>query len=231
MENLKEILKKDNFSFTDIGFANVDTGRKSRCGSPEVIYCKGKNNKELKKIAQQMTNCSPFIATKVSSSQSKIFKDIFPKGIYKQRGQIFTANRTSDKLKGNILILTAGTTDLPIAEEALATAEAYGADVSVKSDVGVAGVHRLLARRDEILKSTVIIVVAGMEGALPSVVSGLVSQPVIAVPTSVGYGASFEGLAALLAMLNTCAPGVAVMNIDNGFGAGYFAASILKTKV
>jgi hypothetical protein len=217
-------------SFTELGFANVDWGRSLRCGAPEVIFCKGKRLEEIKKIALSLSEDGQVIATKASGEIGEELKKIFPRGNYHKKAGMFVSNPPAlNNESARVAVMTAGTSDIPVAEEAAVTLSAFGINAETFYDVGVAGIHRILSKIDSIAKADVLIVVAGMDGVLPSIVSGLVSKPIIAVPTSVGYGANFEGLSALLTMLNSCAPGVAVMNIDNGFGAGYFAASILRS--
>ncbi len=215
--------------FEDLGFAKVDTHRSVRKGFPEVVYCPGKSDAQISQIVGELAaNSNVVLATRATAKTFRAVKAAL-KGkavAYHDAAKMIVVGELPRRRTGRVLVVTAGTSDLPVAEEAALTAEAMGARVERLTDVGVAGVHRLLEHRQELAKANAIVVVAGMEGALPSVVSGLVDRPVIAVPTSVGYGASFDGLAALLAMLNACSPGVAVVNIDNGFGAGYLAAQI-----
>ncbi|HEV8595556.1 MAG TPA: nickel pincer cofactor biosynthesis protein LarB [Thermoplasmata archaeon] len=218
--------------FEDLGFAKVDTHRSLRRGFPEVVYCPGKTDAQITRIVERLAaDSNVVLATRATPATfRKVRSALRGKEVaYDETAKLIIVGRPPKTRKGRILIVTAGTSDLPVAEEAARTAEAMGARVDRLTDVGVAGVHRLLEHRAVLAKAKVIVVVAGMEGALPSVVSGLVDRPVIAVPTSVGYGASFDGLAALLAMMNACSPGVAVVNIDNGFGAGYLAARINAT--
>ena len=212
----------------DLRFARVDGHRALRKGFPEVIYCEGKTPDQVAKIARSILRHNEnLLATRADAKAFRAVKRAFPRARYHQAARAITVTRKAlPKRGGTIAVLCAGTTDIPVAEEAVVTAEIMGNRVKRFYDVGVAGLHRLLAVNDELLRATVLIVVAGMEGALPSVVGGLVDKPVIAVPTSVGYGASFGGIAALLAMLNSCASGVTVVNIDNGFGAGYAASLI-----
>ncbi|MBI5124176.1 MAG: nickel pincer cofactor biosynthesis protein LarB [Candidatus Omnitrophica bacterium] len=216
------------FSYKDLGFAKVDCHRAGRRGFPEVIFGKGKTPGQIIKIAKEIISHDGILL--VTRTDRKVFlklKKTCPKARFEEKANIiyFTSKKTALK-KGTVLIVTAGTSDLDVANEARVTLEVMGNPVKMLCDVGVAGIHRVLDKRDILESASVIIVIAGMEGALASVVSGLVSKPVIAVPTSVGYGASFEGLAPLLTMMNSCSPGVAVVNIDNGFGAGYFASLI-----
>ena len=219
----KALKQLQNFSYENMGFAKIDHHRELRSGLPEVIYSKGKSVTQIKKIITSLSKAkSDILATKLSNEAYKSLKPSLPKkAIYNNQSQILVIkNKKSIAKKGLITIITAGTSDIPIAEEAAATADLLGSRVETIFDVGVAGLHRLLDNIKKIDKARVIIVVAGMEGALASVVGGLVSQPIIAVPTSVGYGTSFGGISALLTMLNSCATGIAVVNIDNGFGAG-----------
>jgi NCAIR mutase (PurE)-related protein len=214
--------------YEDIGFAKLDTHRDLRRGFPEVIFCKGKTVDQVVAIFDTLsTNERRVMATKADSEVFEAVSKTCPKATYNEQAQIILAGPSDNyKTEKKIAVVSAGTSDIPVAEEAAVTAEVMGNPVDRLYDVGVAGIHRLLHNKDTLFKASVIIVVAGMEGALASVVGGMVNRPVVAVPTSVGYGASFHGLAALLSMLNCCAPGVAVMNIDNGFGAGYFAAIV-----
>ena len=218
-----------SFSYENMGFAKIDHNREARSGLPEVIYSKGKSVTQIKKIIASLSKAkSDILATKLSADAYKSLKPSLPKkAIYNKQGQILIIrNKKLIAKKGLITIVTAGTSDIPIAQEAETTADLLGSRVETIFDVGVAGLHRLLDNIKKIEKARVIIVVAGMEGALASVVGGLVSQPIIAVPTSVGYGTSFGGVSALLTMLNSCATGMAVVNIDNGFGAGCMAHRI-----
>ena len=218
-----------NLPYENIDFAKIDHHRELRNGSPEVIYCPGKTVPQIKKIIQSLRKAdSNILATKLTGDAYKKLKTSLPKNAeYNEQGQTLAIRNTkSVQNKGLITIITAGTADIPVAEEAAATARLMGSRIETIFDVGVAGLHRLLDNMEQIHKARVLIVVAGMEGALASVVGGLVSQPIIAVPTSIGYGASFGGVSALLTMLNSCAIGIAVVNIDNGFGAGCMAHRI-----
>jgi pyridinium-3,5-biscarboxylic acid mononucleotide synthase len=214
--------------FEDLGYAKVDHHRAVRTGMPEVIYATGKTPAEVAEIFAVMARGGGnVLATRANEEKFNAVHQAVPDAVYHPRSGCITLRQDkSHRGHGTITVLCAGTSDLPVAEEAAVTAELMGNKVDCLHDVGVAGLHRLLAYREQLAKSSVLIVCAGMEGALPSVVAGLVGAPVIAVPTSVGYGASFNGLAALLGMLNSCAPNVAVVNIDNGFGAACFASSI-----
>src|SRR5581483_2907237 len=214
--------------FEDLGFARVDHHRRLRSGMPEVIFSQGKTPTQVAKIFKSMAaQGGNVLANKATSEHFRAVKKIIRKAEYRELARAIILQQDSTNYgKGTVVIISAGTSDIPVAEEALATAEVMGNTVAHLYDVGVAGIHRLLAEREVLEKAQVIIVCAGMEGALPSVVGGLARVPVIAVPTSVGYGASFNGLAALLGMLNSCASNVSVVNIDNGFGAGYVASMI-----
>lgn len=216
--------------YKDLGFAKLDNHRIMRKGFTEVVYCGGKSLKQIEKIVENlMHRKGPLLLTRASPELFSTLKKRYPDLRYNELAKaVFLKRDIRRGKKGYVLIVTAGTSDIPVAEEARVTLDVMGSEAKVLYDVGVAGIHRVLDRKALLNKAKVIIVVAGMEGALASVISGLVSMPVIAVPTSVGYGASFKGLSALLTMLNCCSPGVAVVNIDNGFGAGYFAALINK---
>jgi len=216
--------------YEDIGFAHIDNHRELRQGFPEVIYAEGKTKEQTRAIFQRLLSDSAksVMATRVSPDTAAFVREAAPEAVYDEAARILYVRRNVEPPDEDrrILVLTAGTSDIPVAREAALTAELMGNTVDACFDVGVAGIHRLFAHENEIRRASVIIVVAGMEGALASVVGGMTAQPVIAVPTSVGYGASFHGLSALLAMLNSCAAGVAVMNIDNGYGAGVLASKI-----
>ncbi len=214
--------------FADLGFAKVDTHRALRKGFPEVVYGAGKTADQIVSIARKISeNEKRLLITRVTSAQAKAIRKRIKSATYHAMARCITIeSKPFPKRPGTIAIVCAGTSDLPVAEEAAITAEIMGNTVIRIYDVGVAGLHRLLARLDDLLSAHVLIVVAGMEGALPSVVAGFVRKPLIAVPTSIGYGASFGGVAALLGMLNSCGSGVTVVNIDNGFGAGYAASQI-----
>ena len=216
--------------FTDIGFARVDTDRRARCGFGEVIFGQGKTPEQVAAIARVILEKEPvLLVSRASSEQYAAVAGGMADAVWHASARCITVERGKlPALPGSVAVVCAGTSDLPVADEAAVTLEVFGVKVVRVTDVGVAGIHRLLAVRDALEAATVVIVVAGMEGALPSAVAGLVSRPVIAVPTSVGYGASFGGLAALLGMLNSCGSGVTVVNIDNGFGAAYAAAQILR---
>jgi hypothetical protein len=219
--------------FEDLGFATIDHHRALRCGFPEVIFCLGKTPQQVAAIAGRlMAGGAEVLATRADPAAYEAVRAACPSAEYHEAARMIICARKEKKLPpGKILIVSAGTSDIPVAEEALVTAELLGNRVEKLYDVGVAGIHRLLQRADQVFEANVLIVVAGMEGALASVVGGLTSRPVVAVPTSIGYGASFGGLAALLAMLNSCASSVCVVNIDNGFGAGYIASLINHTNL
>ena len=221
-----------SFPYEDLGFAKLDHHRHLRRGFPEVIFCESKTSEQVVAIVSAMAKreCN-VLATRVSPETSEAVLAVFEKAVYNEAGRTLTLlAHPIGRRKGDVTVISAGTSDIPVAEEAAVTLEMMGCRMQRVYDVGVAGIHRLFDRASDFSKSDAIIVVAGMEGALASVVGGLVECPVVAVPTSVGYGASFGGLAALLGMLNSCSPGVAVVNIDNGFGAGYFAGVIARGK-
>jgi len=213
-----------------LGFAKIDIDRQKRRGFPEVVYCPGKKREQIKNIARIiLKEKHTLILSKIQPAIYKYLKKFYPKLKFSPLANLaYIKSKDTTAKKGTILIVSAGTADLPVAEEAALTAEILGSPVRRLFDVGVAGMHRLLDNNKMLREASVVIVVAGMEGALASIVSGMVKTPVIAVPTSVGYGASFNGLSALLTMLNSCSPGIAAVNIDNGFGAGYFANLINK---
>lgn len=220
----------EGLPFEDIGFAHVDHHRALRKGFPEVIFCQGKTAEHVAEIGKRVAEHGSLLATRADEAQAEALVAAIPGAEHQAMGRTVTFRHPEFRppdTHGRVLVLSAGTSDLPVAEEAATTADIMGNEVERVFDVGVAGIHRLLAYRERMAEAAVLIVVAGMEGALPSVVGGMVDAPVIAVPTSVGYGAAFGGLAALLGMLNTCSAGVTVVNIDNGFGAGY-AASLMN---
>lgn len=219
-----------HFSFEDLGYAKVDHHRDIRTGYPEVIFCPGKTNEQIRGIILSLlSKKTNILASRAEVSVYESIKDLTENvEYYPEARTIFIQQKEIPKSTAKVLVVTGGTSDIPVAEEAVVTAEKLGCTVERLYDVGVAGIHRLLSNVHRIDEVQVIIAVAGMEGALASVVGGLTDKPVIAVPTSIGYGASFGGVAALLAMLNSCASGVGVVNIDNGFGAGYLAASIVR---
>jgi NCAIR mutase (PurE)-related protein len=215
----------------DLGFANLDLHRKERCGFPEVIFAEGKTAPWIEAAVRRMGEAAQdCFVTRVNEPQAEHLAKHFPDADQDRLARTFWRPATSERPAGvgRVLVLTAGTSDLPVAQEAAVTARVMGANVELIADVGVAGIHRVLRHRDKLAAADVIIVAAGMDGALPSVVGGLADCPVIAVPTSIGYGAAFGGVAALLTMLNSCSSGVAVVNIDAGFKAGYVAARMVK---
>ena len=213
--------------YEDLGFATVDHHRSIRQGFPEVVFCEGKTRAQIVAIARDLLKKGgPLLATRVKPDVAAALGRLDRRAVYHDLARVVVIQRRKPELRGDILVVTAGTADIPVAEEAKVTAEVMGSRVESLYDVGVAGIHRVLGQQDRLLRARVLVVVAGMDGVLPSVVGGLVDRPVVAVPTSRGYGASFGGLAALLTMLNSCASGVGVMNIDNGFGAGCLAHRI-----
>lgn len=213
--------------YEDLGFASVDHHRSLRQGFPEVIFCEGKTPSQVLSIARGvLKKGGPLLATRVEPAVARVLSRLAPRAEYNELARTVVVQRRKPVLQGDILVMTAGTSDIPVAEEARVTAGVMGSRVEVLYDVGVAGIHRIFDRHARLRRARVLVVVAGMDGVLPSVVGGLVDRPVIAVPTSRGYGASFGGLAALLTMLNSCAAGVGVLNIDNGFGAGCLAHRI-----
>lgn len=223
--------KLKNLPYEDIGYANIDHHRQIRNGYPEVIYCEGKSDEHILGIINKMSEKgSNILGTRCRKETYEKIRSLYPNCEYEELSRILKIqNKPIETIgKGKIVVVTGGTSDIPVADEAYHTAKFLGNDVERVYDVGVAGIHRLLNKMNIISEARVLIVAAGMEGALPSVVGGLVDVPVIAVPTSVGYGANFNGLSALLTMLNSCASGISVVNIDNGFGAGYLAATINK---
>ncbi|WP_455223924.1 nickel pincer cofactor biosynthesis protein LarB [Granulicatella sp.] len=211
----------------DLGFASLDLSRNKRNGFPEIIYGEGKTKEQIEQIIHSLEKENlPVLATRVNSEKGRYLLEKIPHGFYYETARAFVVNPTPIQSEHYIAVVTAGTSDMPVAEEAAITAETFGNPVKRIYDVGVAGIHRLFNRLDDIRGASVIIVIAGMEGALVSVVAGLVDVPVIAVPTSVGYGSNLQGLTTLMSMLTSCASGVTVVNIDNGFGAAYSASMI-----
>ena len=231
VDNALLAIKKEPFE--DIGYAKIDFHREIRQGMPEVIYGAGKTAAQIMGIVERMkqNGLKTILITRLSPEAAQKIVTVYEMDYHADAKVGIMGNVPQPNGIGKIVIATGGTSDVPVAEEAALTAEAYGNEVIRLYDVGVAGLHRLLAHLDEIMRASVIIVIAGMEGALASVVGGLADCPVIAVPTSIGYGASFNGLSALLSMLNSCASGVSVVNIDNGFGAGYLASMINHMEV
>ncbi|WP_163864090.1 nickel pincer cofactor biosynthesis protein LarB [Myxococcus eversor] len=222
--------KLKDLPFAELGYATLDTHRNLRFGFPEVVLGEPKTVEQLLGIVGALVERKQTVlVTRLQPDKAEVLVSRFPKGLYHPVARIFHLKQGKVR-SGKVAIVTAGTSDIPVAEEAAVTAEAMGAEVRRVYDVGVAGIHRLLRRREEIQECHVAVVVAGMEGALASALGGLVGIPVVAVPTSVGYGANFKGLSALLAMVNSCASNVATMNIDNGFGGGFYAALVSRTK-
>ena len=221
----------DGHPVADLGFAQVDLQRRQRCGFPEVIFCEGKTPEWIEGVVRQLAAAEQdCLATRVNAEQAAHLDHLFPQAQQDRVARTFwlPAGTAERPTVGRVVVLTAGTSDLPVAQEAAVTARALGCEVKLLADVGVAGIHRLLRHRDQFTNADAIVAVAGMDGALPSVVGGLVDCPVIAVPTSIGYGAAFGGLAPLLTMLNACSAGVVVVNIDSGFKGGYVAALIAR---
>jgi pyridinium-3,5-biscarboxylic acid mononucleotide synthase len=216
----------------DLGFAQLDTHRELRQGMPEAIYAEGKSVEQLVAIAARMieTTTAPVLATRTPPAAAAALLGSFPDAVHHGSARLVVLRAEEKKDLGRVVVASAGTSDLPVADEAAHVADALGCDVERLIDAGVAGVHRIIALQDRLAAADVVIVVAGMEGALPSIVGGLTPAPVIAVPTSVGYGSSFEGLTALLGMLNSCAAGITVVNIDNGFGAAMAALRLLRAR-
>jgi len=228
VEEALEVLK--NFPYTDLGFARIDHHREIRTGYPEIVYCSGKTVDQVREIFRVMSQReNNVVGTRASQEMFDAVKSVIPEAVFYKMARIISVQKKKPETpESMIAVITAGTSDMPVAEEAAVTAELLGNNVIRIYDAGVAGIHRLVDKLPEIRKCKVIVVIAGMEGALASVVGGLVDKPVIAVPTSVGYGANFGGISALLAMLTSCSSGVTVVNIDNGFGAGFSASMINK---
>jgi NCAIR mutase (PurE)-related protein len=226
--------KLKTLPFDDLGYAMIDHHRQLRNGCPEVIFCAGKNVRQVEGIVTNLLEVgnTNVLATRATEEMAQAVRKIYPDAEWNPSARTIVIQRQPVEKSGigKILVVTAGTSDIPVADEAVVTAEFLGNEVERICDVGVAGIHRLFAKLENIISATVIIVIAGMEGALPSVIGGLTDKPIIAVPTSIGYGTSFGGITALLAMLNSCANGISVVNIDNGFGAAYIANSINKLK-
>lgn len=229
-EDAVEALKE--LPFEDLGFANIDHHRNLRTGYPEAVFCQGKKPEQIAAIMKELAQVNDnIIGTRATEGDFEAVREVLPEAeFYRDAGMIVLMKDALPKREGTIAVVTAGTADIPIAEEAAITAQCLGNKVDRIYDVGVAGIHRLFAKLDRIRSANVVIVVAGMEGALASVVGGLVERPVIAVPTSIGYGANLGGISALLSMLNSCANGVGIVNIDNGFGAAYLASNINRIK-
>lgn len=229
IEEAEKYFKKQPFE--ELGYAKLDTHRQMRSGFPEVVFCSRKPDEFLVNIYQRMfEENGEVFGTRATKHQYELVKKVIPEVVYDEVSHILKVEKPGKELYGKIAVCTAGTADIPVAEEAAQTAEFFGSKVERIYDVGVSGLHRLLSKMDVIQEANCVVAVAGMEGALASVIGGLVSRPVIAVPTSVGYGASMNGLSALLTMINSCANGIAVVNIDNGYGAGYIATQINRLK-
>ena len=225
IEQAQQALK--SLPYEDLGFARIDHHRKLRTGFGEVIFCKGKTKEQVAVIFDRLAaRDTSVLATKATKEQYEAVLAGCPQAEYQENGGLITLIKEQPQYIGEVAVCTAGTADIPVAEESAATAAFFGANVKRYYDVGVAGIHRLFDKLPEIERANVVIAVAGMEGALAGVLAGMIDKPVIAVPTSVGYGANFHGLSALLTMLNSCADGISVVNIDNGYGAGYLGAQI-----
>ena len=230
LDQAEQALK--DLPYEDMGYEKLDHHRALRSGFPETVFCQGKADEHLIRIYEHLLDKNgAVLGTRATAHQFEIVKEVIPDVQYDPISRILKVERTPRPKKGCVAICSAGTADIPVAEEAAQTAEFFGTHVERIYDVGVAGIHRLLAQRDRIRQANCVVAVAGMEGALATVIGGLVENPVIAVPTSVGYGASFGGLSALLTMLNSCANGVSVVNIDNGYGAAYLASQINRLAV
>lgn len=230
IEDAEKFFKKQPFE--ELGYAKLDSHREIRSGFPEVIFCSGKPDEYLVSIYKKMYEANgEAFGTRASARQFELVREVIPGIFYDEVSHILKIEKEGKERSGKIAVCTAGTADIPVAEEAAQTAEFFGSAVERIYDVGVSGIHRLFSRLDTIQEANCVVAVAGMEGALASVIGGLVSNPVIAVPTSIGYGASMKGLSALLTMVNSCANGIAVVNIDNGYGAGYMATQINRLAV
>lgn len=230
LEEAESYFKREPFE--ELGYAKLDTHREVRSGFPEVIYCSRKADAHLLDIFKKLyEENGEVFGTRASRHQYELIREVYPQVVYDELSHIIKIEKEGKERKGKIAVCTAGTADISVAEEAAQTAEFFGSYVERIYDVGVSGIHRLLHRLDVIQSANCVVAVAGMEGALASVLGGLVDKPVIAVPTSVGYGASMNGLSALLTMINSCANGIAVVNIDNGYGAGYIATQINRLGV
>lgn len=230
IEDAEKFFKKQPFE--ELGYAKLDSHREIRSGFPEVIFCSGKPDEYLVSIYKKMYEANgEAFGTRASARQFELVREVIPGISYDEVSHILKIEKEGKERSGKIAVCTAGTADIPVAEEAAQTAEFFGSAVERIYDVGVSGIHRLFSRLDTIQEANCVVAVAGMEGALASVIGGLVSNPVIAVPTSIGYGASMKGLSALLTMVNSCANGIAVVNIDNGYGAGYMATQINRLAV
>lgn len=230
VDDAVSVIKREPFE--ELGFAKLDSHRELRSGFSEVVYCSGKSDEHLVEIFKHLYSThGEVMGTRASAEQFALVKEVLPAATYDKESRIIRVDKPDKIGIGNVVVCSAGTADIPVAKEAVHTAEFLGANVTAIYDIGVSGIHRLLSNLDALQNANCIVAVAGMEGALASVIGGLVSCPVIAVPTSVGYGASFDGLSALLTMINSCANGIATVNIDNGYGAGYLSAQINRQSV
>lgn len=230
VEGAEEMLKK--LPYEDLGYAKLDLHRKLRSGFPETVFCQGKADDHLKGIFEALyRENKEVLGTRASRDQYELVRKLLPGLTYDPVSRIMKIEKARKEKTGNIAVCTGGTADIPVAEEAAQTAEFFGCHVERIYDIGVAGIHRLLSKREQIQKANCVVAVAGMEGALGTVIAGLVENPVVAVPTSVGYGANFHGLSALLTMINSCANGISTVNIDNGYGAGFIASQINRLAV
>lgn len=230
-EKLTSVKNADS-GYEEMGYAKLDSNRKERTGFAEVVFCSGKTVEQLCSIYKHILDTEEeVLGTRATKEQYEALSRIFPEITYDELSHILKIEKKDKQHYGNVVVCSAGTADIPVAEEAAQTAEFFGTKVNRIYDVGVSGIHRLLSKTDELKQANCVVAVAGMEGALPSVLGGLVRNPVIAVPTSVGYGASFQGLSALLTMINSCANGIAVVNIDNGYGAGYLATQMNRLAI
>ena len=226
-EDKLTVIKNQNSGFEDMGYAKLDSNRKERTGFAEVVFCSGKNIEQLCGIYKRiLEDEGEVLGTRATKEQYEALRRTFSDITYDEKSRILKIENKGKQHLGNVVVCCAGTADIPVAEEAAQTAEFFGTKVNRIYDVGVSGIHRLLSFTEELQAANCVVAVAGMEGALPSVIGGLVSNPVIAVPTSVGYGANFGGVSALLTMINSCANGISVVNIDNGYGAGYLATQM-----
>ena len=226
-EDKLTVVKNQNAGFEDMGYAKLDSNRKERTGFAEVVFCSGKNIEQLCGIYKRiLEDEGEVLGTRATKEQYEALRRTFSDITYDEKSRILKIENKGKQHLGNVVVCCAGTADIPVAEEAAQTAEFFGTKVNRIYDVGVSGIHRLLSFTEELQAANCVVAVAGMEGALPSVIGGLVSNPVIAVPTSVGYGANFGGVSALLTMINSCANGISVVNIDNGYGAGYLATQM-----
>lgn len=230
IEEAAALLKRNPYE--ELGYAKLDSHREIRQGFAEVVYCQGKADGYLVDIFKKLYEIhGEVMGTRATEHQFELIKNALPNATYDKEARIIKIDKANKKYIGNVVVCSAGTADIPVAKEAIETARFFGANVTEVFDIGVSGIHRLLDNLDVLQNANCVVAVAGMEGALASVIGGLVSCPVVAVPTSVGYGASFEGLSALLTMINSCANGVATVNIDNGYGAGYLSAQINRQSV